>query len=87
MVKQLVKVAKSSRGEMWRCEKLDGVRFNYPADKLAKWYLLPASVRPLPLLLPSPRYSASCVHNVRLVSVMHAHCAQRVLTVHNLRPN
>jgi len=25
---------------MWRCEKLDGVRFNYPTEKLAKWYVL-----------------------------------------------
>lgn len=80
MVKQLIKVAKSSRGEMWRCEKLDGVRFNYPTDKLAKWYLLPvpsASVPQLPYMLPSPRHSASSVHNVRLISVMHAHCGQR----------
>jgi hypothetical protein len=52
---------------MWRCEKLDGVRFNYPADKLAKWYLLPASVRPLPYLLPSP-----------LLCIICAQCAPRL---------
>jgi len=37
LAKLLVKDAKSSCGDMWRCEKLNGVRFNYPTERGAKW--------------------------------------------------
>jgi len=39
LAKSLVRNAKSSCGDMWRCEKLNGVRFNYPTQKGAKWPL------------------------------------------------
>ena len=29
--------ATSSDGEMWRCEQLDGVRFNFPSNPRTKW--------------------------------------------------
>ena len=37
VAQSLVKDAKSSNGEFWRCEKLNGIRFNFPTLKSAKW--------------------------------------------------
>ena len=37
LAKILVSDATSSDGEMWRCEQLDGVRFNFPSNPRTKW--------------------------------------------------
>ena len=37
LAKILVSDAKASDGDMWRCEHLDGVRFNFPSNPRTKW--------------------------------------------------
>lgn len=63
LAKMLLKNAKSSCGDMWRGEKLNGVRFNYPAQKGAKWLLPTEGTMELDLSYMDGEGSQSdCVH-------------------------
>jgi len=64
VAKSLVKDAKSSNGEFWRCEKLNGIRFNFPALKSAKWPVPTQGTLELHLC-----YTDGLSHHVRLSSM------------------